>query len=307
MVAIIQKAIQRGPKRVFRAVRARLLRPFHRLRTRGAPEYVDPTEAELHQIELALRKMGVAVHDYSADERALAEFRNRFAFPSNYHGGIRDGVFDEKLVEHFVAWDALELHSRADRWPYLDIASASSPWAKLLRERELTAFSIDLDPDPMFSGLDFYMKADATAAPFATASIGSASLQCAFEMFSGDSDTRLVEELARILKPRGCALIAPLYMHTHPCFYQSVEYFGLAPIDAGATCYLRSSAWQVAASRKYSALTLLSRVLEPATACGLIPRVHVLRNKKRLGAGIYLHFFLSLEKPNSGDSHDRTG
>jgi SAM-dependent methyltransferase len=276
-----------------------LARPFHLLRTRGAPDYVDPTEAELRKVEAELRNAGVDVRDYRVDSEAFAAFRARFLFPPEYHGGVNHGVYSEKLVEHFVAWNVLQLADEPLRWPYLDVAGASSPWAKLLREQGLEAFCIDLAPDPDFAKLDFYIKGDATRAPFLSASIGSASLQCAYEMFTDDSDTRLVFEFARILRPGGRVVISPLYTHTHPCFYQSVEYFGRQYGDADATAYLRRSAWNVPASRKYSSTTLRARVLDPARRAGLVPIVHVLRNKAEVGDDIYLHFFLTLDKPES--------
>jgi SAM-dependent methyltransferase len=297
MSTLVRKLAQKGPRGVLTAVVARVVRPLHLFRVHGQREYRSPTAVQLEQIEAALGGFGLRCVDYRVDPADLAAFAARFAFPTDYHGGRDGGVYDEKLLEHFVAWDLLGLASAAPRWPYVDIAGASSPWAKMLRAQGLEAFSLDLNPHPSLSDLEFTIRADATASPFAPASIGSASLQCAYEMFAGDADTRLLGELARILRPGGRAVISPLYMHVEPCHYQSPEYFGRPFGDPGAIGYVRRDAWRVPTSRKYSAQTLHERVCEPARRAGLAPRLLVLRNKGQIGSGIYMHFILLLDKP----------
>lgn len=297
MIAVLRKAVEKGPRGVMSALHRRLAQPLHVLRVRGATEYQEPNERELQQVEASLRDMGISANDYRVGENAFDEFTARIGFPGDYHGGERDGVYQEKLLEHFVAWDLLGLEGNPVRLPYVDIASASSPWASLLRDQKLEAFSIDLAPDPSFAGLEYYLKGDATASPFATASIGSASLQCAYEMFVGEADTRLIAELARIMKPGGRTVVSPLYTHTHACYYQSPEHFGRPFGDAGAARYVRRHAWGVPASRKYSAESFRVRVWDPALEAGLTPGLHVLRNKASFGSDVYLHFILTLDKP----------
>lgn len=185
-------------------------------------------------------------------------------------------------------------------WPYVDIAGASSPWARILREQRREAYSIDLNSPLPYARLDYYLRGDATSTAFDPSSIGSVSLQCAYEMFSGDADTRLLCELARILKPGGRVVISPLYTHTYACCYQSPEYYGKPMGDAGATRYVRRHLRGVPASRKYSAQTLRERVWDPAPQAGLSPGLLVVRNKATFGRRIYLHFILTLDKPATG-------
>ncbi len=301
MTTSLRSIIDRGPARITRAVVTRAMRPVHLLRARGLPEYHDPDASELVQIEEALRAQGVACAAYTADPDRFQAFKARMPFRDDYHGGEAGGVYVEKLLEHFVAWDMLGL-DQPSHWPYVDIASASSPWAKILREQGLEAFSIDLAPHPSLAGLSYYLRGDATASPFDNNSIAGASLQCAFEMFVGDADVRLLVELARVLKPGGRAVISPLYMHTHACYYQSLEHVGRALGDAQAKQYVRRHAWDVPSSRKYSARTLVERVLTPARAAGLVPQVHVFRNKQTFGPSVYLHFILTLDKPSASAS-----
>ncbi|OYT98226.1 MAG: hypothetical protein CFE40_13250 [Burkholderiales bacterium PBB1] len=271
MISVIRRLGEKGPRGVLRAIGQRVARPLHLLRTSGAADYRSPTAAELQQIERGVRELGMPC-----------------------------SVYDEKLLEHFVAWGLLDLDASVQRWPYLDIASASSPWVRMLRDQGLTTLSIDLAPDPSVASLPYYLRGDATAMPFHDASIGSASLQCAYEMFAGDADIRLLRELARVLRSGGRVVVSPLYMHVQACYYQSPEHHGKPAGDAGAVRYLRRDAWDVRASRKYSPGTLMQRVWRPATQAGLIPQLRVLRNPDELGRGIYLHFVLVLDKPATG-------
>ena len=297
MISSLAKRLSnKSPRAIAAALRWRFTRPWHLFRVRNAPEYASPTAQDLAQVEADLRALGVPLTDYHADLERFGEFSKTAGFPADYHGGVHGGVYREKLLEHFVAWDLLALQRDGRRVPYIDIASAASPWANLLRIRGVEAYSIDLDRNSRFAHLDYYLQGDATASPFDRASVGSASLQCAFEMFESDADMRLVAELARILRPGGRAVISPLYMHTHACSYQSPEYFGRRQPDEGAVAYVRRSASRVPSSRKYSAATLLSRVWKPALAQGLRPSLHVLRNAATVGGEVYLHFILVLDK-----------
>lgn len=298
MSAVLRKLREEGPRRTAAALWRRLTRPLHEIRTRHLPAYRDPSDEQLAQVERELGMLGVHCDAYVVDEAAFATFKERLRFPADYHGGEGVGaVYEEKLLEHFVAWDLLSLGGRPERWPYVDIASASSPWASLLRAQGIEAFSMDLAPHPLLARLPYTITADATASPFESASVGSASLQCAYEMFAGDADIRLLAELARILKPGGRVVISPLYTHVEACYYQSPEHAGRPLGDAGASAYVRRDAHDVPCSRKYSAKSLLQRVVEPAYREGLRPGVLALRNKRQLGAGIYLHFILVLDKP----------
>ncbi|MFC1680189.1 methyltransferase domain-containing protein [Pseudomonadota bacterium] len=268
---------------------------YHKFKNRREPEYRNPTVSELDGIERDLNKLQIPTNQFKIDLTEFEKFILTSGFPSDYLGGTKSEVYREKLLEHFVAWKFLRLDSDLYT-PYVDIAACSSPWAKLLRDIGVEASAIDLKVPAMYLGLDYYRREDATKTSFEDESIGGASLQCAFEMFVGTQDIDLMKELGRILKPGGRVVISPLYMHTHPCFYQSPEYYGEPYGDEGATRYVRYDVIEVPSSRKYSPDTFKDRVWDNAVAFGLLPKLYVLINQSEISERIYLHFVLVLEK-----------
>lgn len=289
------KLIASDPARLARFVKRFGSRVYHTVRTRGAPEYSNPSNQELEEIEHRCNDLGMPCHDFIVDPDDFHSFFNDAGFPDDYHGGLASGVYLEKVLEHYVAWKFLRL-GNSFRGSYLDVAACSSPWARLLRGNGVDAFAIDLSVPPEHSDLAYYRQEDATRTSFKDYSIEGASLQCAYEMFVGTHDMDLVRELARILKPGGRVVILPLYTHTHPCYYQTPEHYGKPYGDEGAKAYVRHRFWGIPCSRKYSPETLKARVWDNAIQHGFLPSLHVLRNKREISEEIYLNFILVLDK-----------
>ena len=292
----IHRILQSGLPGIHQFLLRRAKRIFHALRTLGEKEFKNPDANDLKSIEVTLSKEGILCGDYNISGKDFDSFKSRVGFPSDYHGGPDGAVYEEKLLEHYVAWDLLDLGTTGKR--YLDIAGATSPWVHLLNSLEIEAYSIDLKVPDQFSNLECYIQGDATATCFPDNYFDSASAQCSFEMFAEESDIRLISEISRILKPGGRFVISPLYMHTHACFYQSPEYFGIIKGDAGAEAYIRRDCLGVPVSRKYSAKTLNERVFAHARKAGLMPSIYVLRNKMEISEKVYLHFILVIDKPS---------
>ena len=267
-------------------------------RFRRAPVYANPTPAELAQIEQGLVDLGTELHEYNPSPAEFHAFQAQGWFPPDYHGGKCSDVWDEKLLEHWIASESLGVMHYGPQDIYVDLAAAASPWAQALRERKnINAYAIDLyEVGQAYGHLEYYRLENATATTFADGSVSGASLQCAYEMFMGQDDTKLIEELERILKPGGKVVILPLYMHTHYCAYSTPEYFGKGYSDPIAKEYVRLDCSGVPSSRKYDPLMLKKRVLDPIVAAGLGYKLSVLRNKNQLGKGIYCHFILEIEK-----------
>jgi hypothetical protein len=252
-------------------VLARRKSGYDRWRYRGAPHYANPTPAELESIERELAVLGVAVHDYAPSPASFKAFQAEDWFSAGYHGGIQGGVWDEKVLEHWIASERLGLMGYGPDDVFVDVAATTSPWVQRLRERKgLAAYAIDIDGvGPAYRHLPYYRKEDATQTTFPDASVRGASLHCAYEMFVGENDTRFLPEAARILTPGGKAVILPLYMHTHYCAYATAEYFGKGYSDPAEKEYIRLDCSGVPSSRKYDAAALKRRVLDPIIAMGM--------------------------------------
>ena len=221
-------------------VKMKLRREIYRAKIAAYDAYLNPSDQELISIERDFREMDIELHDLHLSPKDFFQFRSSFVFPEGYHGGKDSPVYDEKLLEHCIAYSLLELNKYSPEDIYVDVAASTSPWAKLLRESfHVRSFAIDLNPvPPCFSDLSYYLQEDATRTSFESESVRGASLQCAFEMFLGDSDGDLLREFSRILVPGGKLIISPLYMHTHFCAYSSPDYVGKGYADPGAKEYV---------------------------------------------------------------------
>lgn len=270
---------------------------YYRWAVRKAPRYSHPTALEHNQIEMALRKEGVEIQDYAPRVENFAAFQAANYFSLDYYGGILGPVWDEKLLEHWIAAERLGLAGYQPEDVYIDAAAGHSPWAKVLRERfGISAVAIDLEVGPAYRNLPYYRKENATSTTFADASVNGVSLQCAYEMFMGDDDTNLLKELARILKPGGKVIIVPLYMDTHYCAYATPEYYGKGNSDNLAKEYVNCAFNGVPSARFYDVNKLRTRVLDPIENLGMRYQLLALRNKAELGRGIYCHFILEITK-----------
>ncbi len=282
-----------------RALR-QLVRRWYLLRSRNCVAYSPPGYRDQEQIEADMLAEGMAVESLFVEAHEFDDFVRTVRFSQDYYGDAPPAIRGEKLLEHFVAARLIDFRS-SKRSPYVDVAACSSPWVMFLRGCGVEAFAIDLEIPARYASVPYYEKQDATAMRFEANSVGSASLQCAFEMFSGDQDSALIRELARVLRPGGRAVILPLYMHTHACRYQSPEFVGVAPADTGTATYVRRDCWGVSSSRKYSVQTLQERVWRLAIKVGLVPRIGVVRNAAMVVPSAYLHFVLLLDKPQRGE------
>lgn len=264
---------------------------------RNAPIYRDPTPRELAQIEVGLREQGVAIEDFIAPEDEFSSFKSSGWFPDDYHGGRSNAIWDEKVLEHWIAAKLLGLFDAGADNVYVDVGAGGSPWAEILRDRvNLSAYAVDLWIGDAFKHLPYYRVEDATHTDFNESSVSAASLHCSYEMFGRDDDMHLIDELARVLKPGGRAVILPLYMHTHYCAYSTPDYFGKGYSDPNAKEYIRFGCRGIPSSRKYDPATLLHRVLGRISGAGMRYRLLALRNKQELGRNIYCHFILVIDK-----------
>jgi ubiquinone/menaquinone biosynthesis C-methylase UbiE len=239
---------------------------------------------------------GVGLENYEAEVKNFKKFKDKFDFGSDFYDGKNNPLWTEKVLEHFIAWELVVKDLKKDE-QYIDVAASSSPWVKLLNEKGFKATGIDLNESYKFKDNPNYLVMDATKTTFKDGSVSGVSLQCAFEMFTGNDDTNLIIELGRILKPGGKAVIVPLYMHTHYCGYTTKDFrFSKKYHDKGAKLYLRRDCSGIPFPRKYDVSTFKERVLDVAEKSGLEHRIFVLKNGKDLNEGVYCHFILELVK-----------
>jgi SAM-dependent methyltransferase len=295
---IIEKIKRHGISGSGRIAATLLKRAYFRYYCRNAPVYVNPTPDQLVDIEQDLRELGVCIDNFSPSPEAFQKFKVEAWFPLDYHGGQHSGVWDEKLLEHWLSSEILGLKNYGKDDIFIDVAACGSPWAKVLRERMgLTAFAIDLDnSSEAYSDLSYYRIENATKTKFSNESVSGCALHCAFEMFMGKDDIGLIAEAARILKPGGKMVILPIYMHTHYCSYVSPECYGKGYSDPLAKEYVEPNMTGIVSSRKYDAEQLKKRVLDPIIRLGMRYRLLILRNKVELSQFIYCHFILEIER-----------
>jgi len=270
---------------------------YYKHKYRKVDQYIPPNPDELFLIEKELEKLDVALFEYKVDLVGFKEFKKNIIFPYDYHGGVTSGIWQEKLLEHYVAYHFLSLSGFKKNDIYIDVAACGSPWSKLLRELQgIQAYAIDLELSPKYSYLDYYRKEDAINTSFLDSSVRGVSLQCAYEMFCGNDDINLISELKRILVSNGKAIISPLYMHTHYCCYSTPEFYGKGHSDKEAKEYIRMDCHGVPSSRKYEPLKLKERILDKIEELGMQYKIFVLRNKSEIGQEIYCHFILEISK-----------
>ncbi len=159
------------------------------------------------------------------------------------------------------------------------------------------SYAIDLDmPSVEYMEYPYYQQMDATKSSFDDDSVDGVSLQCAYEMFAGDSDVRLIHELKRVLKKGKKAIISPLYMHTHACHYATPEFYGRGFGDVDSCEYIRRDCRGISSSRKYDAKKLKERILDTIEQVGMKYKLYALRNKQEISKEVYMHFILEIEK-----------
>lgn len=275
-----------------------LKKKYYSLKFKGAEVYQNPTEQELNQIEEELRKNSVTLSDLSIDWKDFEKFKLKYIFPEDYHGGKNSGVWEEKLLEHYIASKILDIDSYEKDEIYIDVAACDSPWGKMLRDvnNNILSYAIDLNLPTKYSSYPYYKQMDATKTSFEKSSVRGVSLQCAYEMFVADSDIRLIEELQRILKDGGKAIISPLYLHTHSCHYASPDFYGKGYGDIDSKEYIIWNYYGIYSSRKYDAKKFKERILDLIENLGMKYKIYVVRNKNEVSNEIYMHFILEIEK-----------
>jgi SAM-dependent methyltransferase len=264
----------------------------HRLEPAWLPFAHKPLVDEL---ERALESAGIAVHPFRSTLEELDAYETAAEYAARYplyHNGNQP----EKRLEHFIAMSLLGLDAED---VFIDIAACSSPLPEIARRLYgCVAYGQDIMYAEGIHG--DLIGGDACALPTPDGFASAAALTCSLEHFEGDGDTRLFAELARVFRPGGRVVVAPLYLHLFPAALTDPRYAlraeGLS-FDPDAVVYC-ADGWGNRHGRFYSPETLKARILEPH---GDVFDFQVLRIAEPLTLGhddpaIYARFVLQATK-----------
>lgn len=220
-------------------------------RTQAPSEHLDYYRDLRDRLEAA----DVPVVDAPIDPGEFGAWLERCAVLDRFYRRFGD-IWIEKCLEHYIVARELGLR-RGDT--YLDVASAGSPWARVLRTRGVEAYRLDLIYRPGIRGLNIGANATATGLPAGFAR--AVSIQCAFELFFGETDRQFLEETARILAPGGRAAITPLYLDdTHFVLHSPDTLPPPGSEEPGAVRIWRDDEVRAPFSRHYSPEVFADRI-----------------------------------------------
>ena len=249
------------------------------------------TEGAEERIVNRLKRLGLVVHEYSAD---VEDYRRYFTaaryvedFPDYY-----DFNLPEKSLEHYIAAELLELNEQD---VYIDIASEHSPVPKIYNSLYgAKTYRQDLSYPPGLNG--DMIGGDAANLPVPGEFATKMALHCSLEHFEGDSDIRFVRESARVLKPGGAVCIVPLYLfedyaiQTDPAVALSAEV--VFEDDAVVYC---AEGWGNRHGRFYDPEHLVSRLGESLDELRM--EIFRIMNFQEVNETCYVRFAMLLRKP----------
>lgn len=240
------------PRRVVEKLRQAYLKPLAQRDRKNRFEPLNMT-----QVEDRLTRLGISVEPYLVNWRGFEEFQRRHAGQfGRWNGKI------EKQLEYFISRDLLDIQPDDC---LIDIGSWYSPYPDLIRrEYGCTVYAQDLSYRQGIHG--WQIGSDAAALPLTDGSVSKMALHCTFEHFEGDTDSRFVREVSRVLDPRrGRVVIVPLYIHQEYTIWSDPSLFASSRIqpDPGAQVYLNVG-WSNQFGRHYSPEALGDRVARQA-------------------------------------------
>jgi SAM-dependent methyltransferase len=269
------------PRRVIEKLRQAYFKP---LAQRDRQNRFEPLD--MAQVEERLTRWGIALEPYRVNWHGFEEFQRQHAGQfGRWNGKI------EKQLEYFISRDLLDIQPDDC---LIDIGSWYSPYPDLIRrEYGCTVYAQDLSYGQGIHG--WQIGGDAAALPLTDGSVSKMALHCTFEHFEGDTDTRFVREVSRVLAPGGRVVIVPLYIHQDYTIWSDPSLFASSRIqpDSGAKVYLNVG-WSNQFGRHYSPEALRDRIARQAG--GLSFKVLQIANVPDLDPRCYVRFIGLLDK-----------
>lgn len=214
-------------------------------------------------------RMGIPVLPFTISGEGYQQWLEESAYPSDYYGGGKDPEqnFTEKTLEHFVSTSFFDLDESS---VFIDIAACTSPFSAIL-EKKYGAKTYQQDLIYPKGVNDRRIGGWAHELGLPDNVVDAVTLHCSLEHFEGDSDTRFFQELERVLKPGGKAIILPFYIahtytiHVDPGYNLLKRH--RPKLDPLAK--LRYCDWYQFFSRHYDPQALKRRVLDKAPSLNL--------------------------------------
>lgn len=221
---------------------------------------VDNTSAAVvPRILAAAEQAGLPFQPYQIDIAGYGQYFEQAGYRQQYAEYYR-GNQPEKSLEHYVALQLLDIHSED---VFVDLASEHSPIPEIYqRLTGATSYSQDIMYAEGIQGNQ--IGGDACAMPVPDGFMTKATLTCSIEHFEGEADSKLFQELARVLRPGGKVCIVPFYVFTEPTTQTDPTVSVPAGVEFDAEVPLHcAQGWGNRHGRFYSPESFAQRVIAP--------------------------------------------
>jgi len=203
-------------------------------------------------------------------QKTATFYESRFG-ANRLHG---DGYFFQKTLEHFITFFFI---SQCQAEDIMDVGSAGHQYANVLRQSYpgKKVYVQDLCfPGGTKTLAEGFLQIGGSAAslPLDDASLDVVTFHCSIEHFEQDADVRCLQEIGRVLRPGGFAVIIPLHVNTEytiavnpvsgPFLDEKlIEEAILPELEEHDARIIYTDSMVSRFARKYSAETLISRLL----------------------------------------------
>jgi SAM-dependent methyltransferase len=245
------------------------------------------------EVVARLKESGYEVQDYLLDVADYHAWREQAGYGkfTDYHGGGTAAGFIEKSLEHYVAARLLDLCAEDI---YIDIASYSSPAPEIYRRLHgCRALRQDLQYPKGLRGDE--IGGDAAHMPVPDGFATKLGLHCSFEHFEDDSDSGLIREAGRVLRPHGRMCIVPLYLFNTYAIQidPAAAPRRWRPSEQDAILH-GARGWRNRHGRFYDVPHLSSRVRDHLGPLRLT--IYVVQNEKAVDPSCYMKFIALFER-----------
>ena len=237
---------------------------------------------------------GLEVETIAISLEGFKQFLKTYPRLVEFYSSFGD-VKIEKLLEHYLTLCYLPV-KESDI--LIDVASASSPFAEVLRSSGTTAYQQDLVYP---NGIKRYtIGGNASAMPVEDNFADVLTLHCSFECFQGGSDIHFSQEAGRVLKSGGRLGIVPLYIDTIS-FVKTSPYCDKRDISIDKNDHLiwRDDQYREPFSRHYSPEDFISRIVSQMRSLNgkiiFFSNLDIFSEEYK-GQRIYCHFMFKGEK-----------